>query len=105
MSDERLSPQIRSDIWTYVRKNGYVCYYTQMPLEMGDRKSPWFCVFDHWIPNNPNKIVLTSALFNEMKSDLSEREFWDFIGQLNNYKNKQIKIKKKKLKYWYRLNA
>ncbi len=93
----------RNDIWNYVRKNGYVCYYTKMPLEMTDAKSPWYCVFDHWIPQDPRKLVLTTSLFNNMKSDLSEKEFWYFIRQLANYKKNRTKVKKKHLVYWYRL--
>ena len=87
----------------FVHKNGYVCYYTGMPLDMSDRKSPWYGVIDHWIPNDFKKLVLTSALINEMKSDLTEKEFWYFIEQLYNYKKNHIKIKKKKPVYWYRL--
>ena len=92
------------EIWKYIHKNGFVCYYTQMPLELKNTKSPYYAVFDHWIPNNDKKVVLTTALFNDMKTDLSEKEFWYFIDQLFNYKKKRLKIKKKKLVYWNRLH-
>jgi len=62
--------KIRNDIFKYVRKNGYVCYYTKMPLEMHDPKSPWY-----------------------------------YIDQLANYKKNRIKIKKKHLVYWDKLNS
>lgn len=102
--DERFPAKTRKDIWKYVRKNGYVCYYTKMALDMTNPKSPWYCVFDHWIPRDPKKVVITSSLFNVMKSDLSEKEFWYFIDQLDKYKKKRIKVKKKHLVYWNRLN-
>ena len=95
----------RNDIWEYVRKNGYICYYTKIPLDMTNPKSPWYCVFDHWIPNNDKKVVITSSLINDMKSDLSEKEFWYYIEQLYNYKKKRTPVKKKKPVYWNRLIA
>jgi len=104
MSTEHFPFKTRQDIWAYVRRNGYVCYYTQMPLDTSHPKSPWYCVFDHWIPHNNKKVVLTSSLFNDMKSDLSEKEFWYFIDQLANYKKKHSEVKKKRLVYWNRLN-
>ena len=74
-----------------------------MLLDLVDDRSPWYCVFDHWIPNNPQKVVLTSALFNEMKLDLSEEEFWYYILQFADYKEEHKKVRKKKLDYWTRL--
>jgi len=103
MSAKRLPASTIEDIWNYVRKYGYVCYYTGMKLDMVNRKSPWYGVLDHWIPQNSKKVVLTSALINEMKSDLTEEEFWYYIKQLNNYRVKHTKVKKKKLVYWDRL--
>ena len=104
MVKEQFPSKIRNDIWKYVCKNGYVCYYTKMPLDMTNPKSPWYCVFNHWIPQDPRKRVLTTSLFNNMKSELSEKEFWYFIDQLDKYKKKRIKVKKKHLVYWNRLN-
>jgi len=89
-------------VWNYVRKYGYVCYYTGMPLEMDDPKSPWYLVFDHWMPRDPRKIVITSSVINEMKSDLTEEEFWYFIRQLANFYRKGSVVRKRKLAFWYR---
>jgi len=89
-------------IWDYVRKYGYVCYYTGMLLDMDDPKSLWYCVFDHWVPHDPRKIVLTSFLLNEMKSDLSEDEFWFYVRQLANFIRRHTKVIKKSLRYWDR---
>jgi hypothetical protein len=104
MSTEHFPLKTREGIWNYIRKNGYVCYYTKMSLDTSNSKSPWYCVFDHWIPRNDKKVVLTSSLLNDMKSDLSEKEFWYFIDQLANYKKKKLQVKKKRLVYWCRLN-
>src|SRR5277367_2939492 len=72
----RMSPEAIKGIREYVRKNGFICYYTGMSLEMADTHSPWYCVFDHWIPLDPRRIVITSSLINDMKSQLAEEEFW-----------------------------
>ena len=70
---------------------------------MENDQSPWYGVFNYLTPGDPSKVVLTCALFNEMKSDLSIKEFWYYIGQLANYIRYGTKIRKKKLVYWYRL--
>lgn len=102
-STRRFSSKAIKAIWVYVRRYGYVCYYTGMRLEMKDPQSPWYCVFDHWLPNNPKKIVLTSALFNAMKSDLTEKEFWYYVEQLDNCRKKHLKVIKKPIIHWVRL--
>jgi len=89
-------------IWDYVRKYGFICYYTGMPLDLDDLQSPWYLVFDHWNPRDPRKIVITSAVINIMKSDLTEEEFWYFIRQLANYYRKGSVVRKRKLAFWSR---
>ncbi len=98
-----LPPETIEATLAYIRKNGFRCYYTGMALELHDASSPWYCVFDHWIPHHPGKIVITSALINQMKSDLSEKEFWYYVFQLADYKEKHKPVRKRKLVYWYRL--
>jgi len=66
MKHARLFRECINEIWDYVRKYGYVCYYTGMPLILDDPKSPWYLVFDHWMPRDPRKIVITSNLINEI---------------------------------------
>jgi hypothetical protein len=73
-----------------------------MSLEIDDDTSPWYLVFDHWMPRDPRKIVITSALLNEMKSDLTEEEFWYFIRQLANFRRHGSVVRKRKLAYWCR---
>lgn len=89
-------------IWDYIRKNGYVCYYTGMRLDLEDPKSPWYLVFDHCTPQDPKKVVITSFLLNDMKSDLTENEFWYIIGQLADFRRKGTSVRKIKLKYFKR---
>jgi hypothetical protein len=73
-----------------------------MQLDLDDPQSPWYLVFDHWIPRDPRKIVITSAVVNIMKSDLTEDEFWYFISQLANFHRYGTTVRKKKLAYWLR---
>jgi hypothetical protein len=91
-------------IWEFVRKNGYVCYYTGMALDMENFKSPWYFSFDHRIPGDDTTVVLTCALVNEMKSDMTDDEFYYYVHQLDKNKRTGAKIRKKKLVYWERLH-
>ncbi len=103
----RFSREVIDAVLDYLRKYGFVCYYTGMPLVLDDPKSPWYLVFDHWNPRDPRKIVITSALVNRMKSDLTEDEFWYFIRQLANFFRYGTPVRKRKLKFWsrpYQLN-
>lgn len=108
MKGARFPRKTINGVWNYVRKVGYVCYYTGMTLDMDDPKSPWYLVFDHWMPRDSRKIVITSALVNKMKSDLTEEEFWYFISQLANFYRHGSVVRKRKLAYWcrpYRLST
>jgi hypothetical protein len=89
-------------VFDYLHTYGFVCYYTGMSLDLDDPKSPWYLVFDHWIPRDPRKIVVTSALVNRMKGDLTEKEFWYFIRQLANHFKYGTPVRKIKLAYWCR---
>jgi len=100
MKARQFPPWVVKKIWEYVRTFGYVCYYTGMALDMSDPRSPWYCVFDHWAPHSLSKIVITSALINDMKSDLSENEFWFYVRALANFKRNHIPVQKRKLVFW-----
>ncbi len=104
LQGESLGPVANRGIWDYVRKYRYHCFYTNVPLDMDDYNSPWYLSFDHRTPGNKREVVLTCVLFNEMKTDLTEEEFWYYVNQLDNYKKKHTKVKKRKLDYWYRLH-
>lgn len=98
----RLPAKTRQAIWDYIHKYGYVCYYTGMLLELKNRHDPWYMVFDHCNPRDPNKVVITSYLVNEMKNELTEDEFWYYIAQLANHFRYGTPVRKRKLKYWAR---
>ena len=102
MFDRKLSHEAIEGVWDYIRQHGKRCYYSKMLLDERDPKSPWYLVFDHWIPGDGRRVVITSSLFNEMKTDLSEDEFWDMIDQLVKHKKYGIPIKKRELRYWKR---
>jgi hypothetical protein len=102
MKRARFPREAVNGVWNYVRKYGFVCYYTGMPLDLDDPQSPWYLVFDHWMPRDPRKIVITSGLLNIMKSDLTEAEFWYFIRQLANFRRHGSVVRKRKLAYWCR---
>jgi len=104
MFDERFSPEIRESLWSYIRKNGYYCYYTGTKLDVFTKSSPYFLEFDHVVPGDPRRIVITSAWLNELKGDMTFKEFRKSVVQLYNYWFKGIKIKKMKFRYWFRLN-
>ena len=98
MSNERFSPKIRKSLRNYVRRRGgFYCYYTGQELDVFDESDPYFLEFDHFVPGDPRKIVITSAWINEMKGDLTFKEFKGSVVQLYNYWFKGIKIKKKKI--------
>ena len=100
MKARQFPPWVVKRIWEYVRLYGYVCYYTGMALDMNDPTSPFYCVFDHWAPHELSKIVISSALINGMKSDLSEEEFWYYVRALANFKRKHIPVRKRKPIFW-----
>lgn len=104
MNQRGLNAKQVKAIWNYVRKYGYVCYYTGMELEMDDFHSPYFYVFDHRIPGDDTTLVLTCALVNEMKSDTTDKEFRYNVHQLDKCFRTGAKFRKRKLIYWQRLH-
>lgn len=103
MRTKHFPPETVAAIWEYIRLYGYVCYYTGMALDLENRKSPLYLVFDHYIPGDPSKIVITSAWLNEIKSDMSEEEMKDSVCQLADYFRKGTSIVLKPFVYWDRI--
>ncbi|MDE1921728.1 MAG: hypothetical protein KGJ09_06675 [Candidatus Omnitrophica bacterium] len=99
---ERFPLKARKAIWDYIRKYGYICYYTGMELDLFDEHSPWYLTFDHWTPANPKRLVITSRMVNAMKQDLTEKEFWYLIHQFADHFRYGTRVRKCKLKYWLR---
>ena len=102
MNQRGLHADAVKSIWKYVRKHGYVCYYTGIKLDMTDPTSPWYYVFDHRIPGDDRTVVLTFALLNEMKSDQTDKEFYYNVRQLFKNKYEGCKFRKKRLGHWQR---
>jgi hypothetical protein len=100
MNQRGLHADAVRSIWKFVRKYGYVCYYTGIPLNLKDPKSPWYYEFDHMIPGDDRKIVLTCTLINEMKTVMTEREFKNIVLQLAKHWLTGAKIEKIRLAYW-----
>ena len=70
---------------------------------MKNPKSAWYYTFDHRIPGDDTSVVLTFALLNEMKSDLTDKEFKFNVHQLDKCFTTGAKFIKRKLSHWERL--
>ena len=103
MNNRQIHKEVVKEIEDHVRRNGFVCQYTGMKLNLTDPKDPFYFSFDHMIPGNGQTVKLTFALLNEMKSDMTFKEFEYYILQFAKFFTTGNTIIKKKLKYWYRL--
>jgi len=103
MKNRRVNGKAAQDIWKYVKRYGYVCYYTGLDLDLDDVADPLYFQFDHETPGDNSRIRLTCSMINEMKSDMDWKEFKYYIIQIARFLTTGVKIKKIKLKYWYRL--
>lgn len=79
------------------------CYYSGIKLVDDNNKDPRYLTFDHLIPRQESKIVACAATINDMKSDMSDREFWAMVTELaKHFNGKEFNEKVFKLKYWKR---
>ena len=92
-------------IKAHLKRHGFVCQYTRRKLNLTNPQSPFYFVFDHQIPGDERTVVLTFALLNEMKSDMTWKEFKYYLRQLYNNIFFGTPIIEKKLVYWARLLA
>jgi hypothetical protein len=67
------------DAW---RDSAFHCHYTGIQLSETDRSDSRYLTFDHRTPRQENNIVVAAACINDMKSDLTETEFWAVIREL-----------------------
>jgi hypothetical protein len=74
-----------------------------MLLDLENRKSPRYLVFDHLIPRDPRNVVICAAVINEMKSDMSPDEFRDTVCQVADHFRKGTPVVLKPFVYWYRI--
>ena len=70
---------------------------------MENFKSPWYYTFDHRIPADDKTVVLTCALVNEMKSDMTQDEFEDTVCQMADHFRKGTPVVLKPFVYWDRI--
>ena len=103
MRTKHFPPAVVKAIWEYIKKYGYVCYYTGMILDLENKKSPRYLVFDHWIPGDPSKVVICAAVVNEMKSDMSQDEFEDTVCQMADHFREGTPVVLKPFIYWDRI--
>ena len=75
MNQRRIHKDAVKRIEDHVRRNGFVCEYTVIKLNLTDPKDPFYFSFDHMIPGDDRTVKLTFALLNEMKSDMTFEEF------------------------------
>jgi hypothetical protein len=79
------------------------CYYTGVKLVEDNWRNPRYITFDHLTPRKEDDIVIVAAAINDMKSDMSDREFRKMVLQLANKLNGgQFDEKAFKLKHWKR---
>lgn len=61
------------------------CYYTGSKLVEDNYKDPRYLTFDHLTPRHEGRIVVVASVINDMKSDMSDKEFRRMVLQLANY--------------------
>lgn len=68
-------------------KKGFYCHYTDVEV-LVDKKyegSPRYINFDHRTPGKNDDIVISTALINDMKTDMSEEEFKNIVNELDRH--------------------
>jgi hypothetical protein len=82
------------------------CHYTKIVLEEKDSKSPRYLTFDHVVPGGGEKgnLVLTFALYNEGKTDMTDDEHVAFCREVvRAHDGGKFDENVLKLKYWLRM--
>jgi hypothetical protein len=79
------------------------CFYTGVKLVENNPSDPRYLTFDHHIPRREDRIVIVAAAINDMKTDMSDREFRRMVMQLaNKLSGGEFDARAFKLKYWTR---
>jgi hypothetical protein len=58
------------------------CHYSGIQLRDNNPRDPRYVTFDHLIPRREGELVITAAIINDMKSDMSVEEFKEIVCQL-----------------------
>lgn len=61
---------------------GFRCHYSGIRLVEDNHRDPRYLTFDHVTPRQEEKVVVTAAVLNDMKSDMTDAEFRAMIIQL-----------------------
>ena len=86
-------------------EDGFRCYYTHIQLVENEPKNPCYITFDHKTPRQKDDIVVTSAVLNDMKSDMDEDEFKKVVSALADFLKRGAKFEiqvLRDLKHWKR---
>lgn len=79
------------------------CYYTGVKLVEDNWRNPRYLTFDHLTPRKEDDIVIVAAAINDMKSDMSDKEFRHMVLQLSNKLNGgQFDERAFNLRHWKR---
>ena len=79
------------------------CYYTDIELVEDNHRDPRYITFDHRTPRREDDIVIVAQAINDMKSDMSDKEFRRMVLQLaNHFSGSEFDEKAFNLKYWRR---
>jgi hypothetical protein len=88
------------------KKDVFRCHYTHIILEENNRKSPKYLTFDHKIPGREDieNLVITSAAYNEKKTDMSYEEHIAFCKEVvRAHETGEFDEKVLDLEYWFRM--
>ncbi len=81
--------------------DGFRCKWSNVLLEERDLASPFHLCFDHLYPVRTSTLVVSSELFNSMKSQLTPQEFRIAIKELAAHRcGKQFDRDILKFRYW-----
>ena len=86
--------------WDPERK-AFICYLTGLKLERSDRRSPILSTLDHRLPKTPGTMRMAAAFANEMKTALSEDEFWLVVEELAHHFQTKEAFNKDIIKFAY----
>jgi hypothetical protein len=82
---------------------GFRCYYSGVRLIEDNSKDPRYLTFDHRTPRQESDVVITAAVLNDMKSDMTEDEFKAMVSQLaSRFKGGTFDESVFNLKHWKR---
>lgn len=79
------------------------CKYTGIKLVEDNHKDPRYLTFDHRTPRREDDIVIVAQAINDMKSDMSDKEFRRMVLELTNrFNGGEFDEEAFALRYWKR---